>query len=79
ISMEEVRMADSYNIFLVAGCLFAASIALFCVCSIVGYLYLSIAGPSLVNIDSIDIEDSIYDEIKDPPLYCEATKSANPV
>ncbi|KAF8368435.1 hypothetical protein PRIPAC_86264 [Pristionchus pacificus] len=77
--MEEVRISDSYNFLLVAGCLFAASIALFCVCSIVGYLYLSIAGPSLVNIDSLDPDDSIYDEIKDPPIFSEAVKAANPV
>ncbi|GMT01524.1 hypothetical protein PENTCL1PPCAC_23698 [Pristionchus entomophagus] len=77
--MEEVRVANTYNILLVAGCLFAASIALFCVCSIVGYLYLSIAGPTLVNLESFDPDDSIYDEIKDPPLFSDLPKSANPV
>lgn len=40
---------------------------------------LNMSGPSLVNIDSLDPDDSIYDEIKDPPIFSEAVKAANPV
>ncbi|GMT29264.1 hypothetical protein PFISCL1PPCAC_28865 [Pristionchus fissidentatus] len=77
--MEEVRITSSYNIMIVAGCLFAASIALFCVCSIVGYFYLSIAGPSIINLDSLDPDEPTYDEIKDPPVFSGGRHSINPV